>query len=163
MIHSSASATLMRTHIWLAVVTICLSSSARAQHAKASPPRSHTLKAGAMIVGQLDRALCQVRFEIGDTISATFGGPVRPGGSFNSPLTPRFTAVLRRVVRPEGRPGPDFVLAVAHARFGTARRGDLRALLRMDPESSDSSTGMPPSRCYSRGIVVGEVMRTLRY
>ena len=82
---------------------------------------------------------------------------------YNSIYTPRFTAVLRRVARPDKPTGPDLVLEVVHARFGKVRRNDLKALFDLDVESSDSHVGMPPSRCYSRAIVSGEVMRTFRY
>lgn len=114
-------------------------------------------------MGQLDRPLCEARFAVGDTISATFGTTPRAGGMYNSIYTPRFTAVLRGVVRPDKSTGPDFVVEIASARFGTVRRNDLKALLHLDIESSDSHVGLPPTRCYSRAIVWGEVTRTLRY
>ena len=82
---------------------------------------------------------------------------------FNNVYTPRFTAVLRRVARPDKSTGPDFVLEVAYARFGTVRRNDLHALLDLDPESRDGRVRVPPSRCYWRAVVSGEVTRTLRY
>jgi len=67
--------------------------------------------------------------------------------------------VLRRVARPDKSTGPDFVRGRARA-IRQGARNDLRALLRLDPESSDSVTGMPLTPCYSIAIVVGEVKRT---
>ena len=163
MLSFSAPAATMRAFVCLGTLAACLAAPARAQGAKSAVPHTKTLKAGSLIFGRLDRPLCEAHFDVGDTISATFGISAKPGGMINNVYTPPFTAVLRRAGRPDKSTGPDFALEVAHARFGKVRRNDLRALLRLDPESSDSVTGMPPTRCYSVAIVVGEVKRTLRY
>lgn len=146
-----------------ACLTTCLAAPARAQGAKSAARHTKTLKAGSLIIGQLDRPLCEAHFGVGDTISATFGTSAKPGGMINNVYTPPFTALLRRAARPDKSTGPDFVLEVAHARFGRVRRNDLQAQLRLDPESSASTTGMPPTPCYWRAVVVGGVTRTLRY
>ncbi|HEX7978954.1 MAG TPA: hypothetical protein VF461_10155 [Gemmatimonadaceae bacterium] len=169
MLSFSAPAAIMRAFVCLGGLAACLAVPARAQGAKSAAHHTKTLKAGSLIMGRLDRPLCEERFSVGDTISASFGSAARPparaGGQLNSIYTPRFTAVLRRVaVISDYPPGRNpFVLEVVYARFGKERRNDLHALLYLDPESSDSHVGMPPSRCYSEAVVSGGVTRTLRY
>ena len=163
MLSFPAPAGTVRAVVCLGTLAAYLAAPARAQGAKSAQPHTKTLAAGSLIMGRLDRPLCEAHFAVGDTISATFGTTPRSGGMYKSIYTPRFTAVLRRVARPDKPTGPDLVLEVAAARFGTVRRNDLAALLGLDIESSDSSVGMPPSHCYWRGIVSGEVRRTLRY
>jgi hypothetical protein len=162
MLRFSAPAAAVRAAFCLGTIAACLAAPARAQRAKPAH-RMKTLKAGSMIFGRLDRPLCEAHFAVGDTISATFGIPAKPGGMINNVYTPPFTAVLRRAGRADKSTTLGFALEVVHARFGKVRRNDLQALLRLDPESSDSVTGMPPTRCYSDAIVVGDVKRTLRY
>ena len=160
MLRFSAPATTVRAFVCLGTLAACLAAPADAQGAKPSAQHKKTLKAGSLIFGRLDRPLCEAHFAVGDTISATFGIPAKPGGMITNVYTPPFTAVLRRL---DKSTVPGFALEVAHAWFGKVRRNDLHALFRLDPESSDSVTGMPPTRCYSEAIVVGEVKRTLRY
>jgi hypothetical protein len=153
----------MRACMCLGALAVCLAAPARAQGGGSATHHTKTLEAGSLIMGRLDRPLCEAQFAVGDTISATFGTTPRAGGMYNSIVTPRFTAVLRRVVQPDKSTAPDFVLEIAVARFGTVRRNDLKALLYLDIESSDSHIGMPPTRCYSSAIAWGDVTRTVRY
>jgi hypothetical protein len=159
----SVTVAIIRAFVCLGTLGACLPASARAQSAKSAKQHTGILEAGSLVMGRLDRPLCEAQFAVGDTISATFGTTPRAGGMYNSIVTPRFTAVLRRVVRPDKSTAPDFVLEIAVARFGTIRRNDLKALLHLDIESSDSHIGMPPTRCYSSAIAWGDVTRTVRY
>jgi hypothetical protein len=160
---SSAPAAKVRAFLCLGALAACLAAPARAQGAKSAGHHTKTLKAGSLIMGRLDRPLCEEGFAVGDTISATFGIAAKAGGQFNNVYTPRFTAVLRRVARPDKPTGPDFALEVVYARFGPERRNDLHALLDLDPESRDPTVGVQPRPCYARAVVSGEVTRTLRY
>lgn len=124
-----------RAVLTLGTLAACLAAPAHAQSAKPSAQHKKTLKAGSLIQGRLDRTLCEERFAVGDTISASFGSAAKPaarvGGMSGKLYTPRFTAVLRRVaVISDYPPGRNpFVLEVVYARFGRERRNDLHALL----------------------------------
>ena len=137
MLSLSVPAATMRV-LCLGGLAACLAASARAQSAMSAAHHARTLKAGSMIFGRLDRPLCEAQLAVGDTISATFGIAARAGGMYNNVYTPRFTAVLRRIARPDKQTGPDFVLEVAYARFGKERRNDLQALLISIPNRAPS-------------------------
>jgi hypothetical protein len=122
-------------------------------------PRTHVIKAGTAIQGELGRPLCEDSFAIGDTITAKLH-PARAILSRPRWWPKQFVVILRRRAPVVAKEGALLRLAVVRATVEGVDVHDVEGSFSIEVESGHKKIGDPDVNCHVG--VNGQLTKTLR-